>query len=547
MAVLSRLKDPFALTPDPAMYVPRADTEAALSELQARVTAGASATTLMGPSGFGKTLLLRLLGERLGSAWRVVYLPYPKLSLDEVWNWLHRDPSAEASEGSARAMATEAVARGGGLLLCIDDAHEMPAGTRQALEKICHEQPGLAVIWAETCAAEDLVAAPDVVTLGTPLTPAECDEYLWGRLDRGLGNAAERAVFRGLDARLLAQQTAGVPAQIHRVAIALLRGEAPRPRARRARQQPARTARTADWTTPQWVPPQWAESLADGPGALDMLEVDPGFEGRLEFELDREDAPSEPPAGLVLDEHVEVAGTLHEPITGFGAFLEVDPFDPVAQPSLELDRLDTAEPPLLECDPLDASPQRAAPAAAVRPAIRPRPRPRARPAIRPPISPARAPGASERGAPRRRRLVGAMGALLVLCLGAGVLLSGVLTPDRGPFFSEQAKEAAAPRVSELAKRSAQRPDVSAGPAVAGASATDAPTDFGTLSIKAPPGTLVLVDGERRGETPLADLRVPYGERRVIVRFAEGRYRGFSVEIGPTPTVLEFAEAGRAVR
>ncbi len=536
MAVLSRLKDPFALTPDPALYVPRPDTEAALDQLRARVAGGAHATTLMGPSGFGKTLLLRLLGERLGPAWRVVYLPYPKLTLGELWTWLHRDPQAESGERSARRLAAEAQAQGGGLVLCVDDAHQMPTGTRDALEAVCRDAPGLAVVWAETCDAEELVAASDVVTLGTPLTPDECDAYLWGRLDRGLGNEAERAVFRGLDPRLLAQQTAGVPSQIHRIAIALLRGEAPARGTSRARAESV--AREA-WTTPQLMPPQLAGPLHDGPEALDLLEVDPGFEGRLDLDVDPTDAAN----GLVLEEAARPAAGPPELISDFGEALEVDPFDPVAMPSLELDPVDVAGMPMLEADEVVPPRPVAAPSRTRRVPARQAPA-RARP-VPTPHAPARA--AMARGGRRRRRLLGTAAALAGLWIGAGVILSGVLTPGQTPWFVQEAEEVAAGGVTETPVRTRPLPAVSAGPEVAAKHETELGTDFGTLQIKAPPGTLVLVDGERQGETPLADLRVPYGERRVIVRFAEGRYRGLSVEIGPTPTVLEFAEAGRSVR
>ena len=113
----------------------------------------------MGPPGFGKTLLLRMLPERLGAAWHVAILPYPKLAPSDLWDWIG-DPRSDEVWDRARVRATAERTRrqGGGLVLCIDDAHDMPEGTRQALEALCAEQAGLHVL-LETPIAHRLTAA----------------------------------------------------------------------------------------------------------------------------------------------------------------------------------------------------------------------------------------------------------------------------------------------------------------------------------------------------------------------------------------------------
>ena len=71
--------DPFAMTANPAAYVPRGATERALAALGGALDAGAPVVLLSGPAGLGKTVLLRLLEPRLRGRRTFVYLPYAAL------------------------------------------------------------------------------------------------------------------------------------------------------------------------------------------------------------------------------------------------------------------------------------------------------------------------------------------------------------------------------------------------------------------------------------------------------------------------------------
>ena len=76
--------DPFAIAPDPDSYVPRQATEEVLAALASYLRVGATQVALCGPPGIGKTLLLRVVGARLESHFRVVHVPYPILSAEDI-------------------------------------------------------------------------------------------------------------------------------------------------------------------------------------------------------------------------------------------------------------------------------------------------------------------------------------------------------------------------------------------------------------------------------------------------------------------------------
>ena len=79
--------DPFAITPDPNVYVPRTATETACKELLRSACNPRKTTALIGPPGLGKTLLLHLLVEEAPEDLQTVYLPYAALPPEELCGW----------------------------------------------------------------------------------------------------------------------------------------------------------------------------------------------------------------------------------------------------------------------------------------------------------------------------------------------------------------------------------------------------------------------------------------------------------------------------
>ena len=83
----TRLTGAFPAAPDPAAYVPRLAAEAALAELGEVIGKTPACAALSGEAGLGKTLLLKVLRERMLGAFECLYVPFPRLSPDELWRW----------------------------------------------------------------------------------------------------------------------------------------------------------------------------------------------------------------------------------------------------------------------------------------------------------------------------------------------------------------------------------------------------------------------------------------------------------------------------
>ena len=103
-------RDPFAITPDPGVYVPRAATETARKELLRSACNPAKTTALIGPPGLGKTLLLHLLAEEVPEDMQTVYLPYAALPPAELCAWaleLLGSPVADDPIGALQALSRD--------------------------------------------------------------------------------------------------------------------------------------------------------------------------------------------------------------------------------------------------------------------------------------------------------------------------------------------------------------------------------------------------------------------------------------------------------
>ena len=129
--------DPFALTTSPVAYLPRPDTERALSELEEWVLSGAtSCIWITSPPGMGRTLLLRVLADRLFGRRLCVYVPNPGLHPKELAAWV-LDTLGELPGDAPQDRIVELAeqyAEQGGLVLLIDDAMWMPPAARNALD-----------------------------------------------------------------------------------------------------------------------------------------------------------------------------------------------------------------------------------------------------------------------------------------------------------------------------------------------------------------------------------------------------------------------------
>lgn len=131
---------PFGITPDPAFFYPGNTRGELLDALLYAVTQGEGIIKLSGEVGSGKTMLCRMLAERLPPHVEVLYLLNPRLGPDEVMHAiggeLGLDLQACRADEVLRALHAELIARhaaGRQVVLLAEEAQAMPIDTLEAV------------------------------------------------------------------------------------------------------------------------------------------------------------------------------------------------------------------------------------------------------------------------------------------------------------------------------------------------------------------------------------------------------------------------------
>ncbi|MGK5078929.1 ExeA family protein [Janthinobacterium sp. HLX7-2] len=131
---------PFGITPDPAFFYPGNTRGELLDALLYAVTQGEGIIKLTGEVGSGKTMLCRMLAERLPPHVDVLYLLNPSLAPDEVLHAIAAELGLALDERRAdavlRALHGELINRhaaGRQVLLLAEEAQAMPIDTLEAL------------------------------------------------------------------------------------------------------------------------------------------------------------------------------------------------------------------------------------------------------------------------------------------------------------------------------------------------------------------------------------------------------------------------------
>ena len=170
--------DPLSGHADPRLYVPLDTSERALAEISAYLKQGRSPLLLTGPSGVGKTILLRVLADREWKSFpRVRFSPLLSLEPEDLSEWLLHLLFGKPSGGSAEAedalLEELRLSHAGPILLLVDNIQRTPAASIRKLSELAFAgRPALAVVvagtddrtpnaLAEAFAPEATVAFPD--------------------------------------------------------------------------------------------------------------------------------------------------------------------------------------------------------------------------------------------------------------------------------------------------------------------------------------------------------------------------------------------------
>jgi len=131
---------PFRITPHTEFFYQGANRGATLEALQYAILHGEGLVKVTGEVGAGKTMLCRVLMERLPANIDTVYLANPSLSKDEILlaiaDDLHLDLNTARAKVLIRALQEALIARyaeGRQVVVLIDEAHAMP---EESLEEV---------------------------------------------------------------------------------------------------------------------------------------------------------------------------------------------------------------------------------------------------------------------------------------------------------------------------------------------------------------------------------------------------------------------------
>jgi type II secretory pathway predicted ATPase ExeA len=224
-------RDPFTNTADVDAYVPRTATESVLVNLEMALRDGARVVWLTGPAGAGKTLLLRVLEERVAGDFAVLRVPYSKLDADEFFRWaldaLGEPRAADAERALAARLARGANAGDAPLIWVIDDSDLLPVSTLLALLQLQRGTAGaLRLLLASSTApaGDELAQAgvmPAIVELEGDMGRDEMAHYVRARLVRAGADPGQRAAIEAELDRLY-ERSRGNPGRLHAAASALL-------------------------------------------------------------------------------------------------------------------------------------------------------------------------------------------------------------------------------------------------------------------------------------------------------------------------------------
>ena len=193
---------PFRITPHTEFFFSGANRGATLEALLYAITAGEGMVKVTGEVGSGKTMLCRVLMERLPESVETIYLAVPSLSRDEMLAAIAGELGIDLGAGSLtktmRALQDKLIelhAAGRQVVALIDEAHAMPLATLEEIRLLSNLETGtdklLQIVLFGQPELDAHLALPHMRQLKerithnftlAPLPPQEIGEYLRFRM-----------------------------------------------------------------------------------------------------------------------------------------------------------------------------------------------------------------------------------------------------------------------------------------------------------------------------------------------------------------------------
>src|SRR5512140_573885 len=193
---------PFRITPHTEFFFAGANRGATLEALLYAITAGEGLVKVTGEVGSGKTMLCRVLMDRLPDTVETIYLAIPSLSRDEMLAAIAEDLGLETAGANTNKLMRmlqerliELHSAGRQVVALIDEAHAMPLATLEEVRLLSNLETGtdklLQIVLFGQPELDAHLALPHMRQLKerithsftlSPLPPHTVSEYIWFRL-----------------------------------------------------------------------------------------------------------------------------------------------------------------------------------------------------------------------------------------------------------------------------------------------------------------------------------------------------------------------------
>ena len=193
---------PFRITPHTEFFFAGANRGATLEALVYAITAGEGMVKVTGEVGSGKTMLCRVLIERLPASVETIYLAVPSLTRDEMLAAIASELDIDATGANTTRLMkalqeklVEVHGSGRQVVALIDEAHAMPLATLEEVRLLSNLETSkeklLQIVLFGQPELDQHLALPNMRQLKErithsfvlgPLPPREVDEYVRFRL-----------------------------------------------------------------------------------------------------------------------------------------------------------------------------------------------------------------------------------------------------------------------------------------------------------------------------------------------------------------------------